>query len=130
MITILAGSRPPKNIRYDPAQLFQWYKRMAPILDTAIERSGFTIDKVVSGKAPGFDTLGEDWADKRGIEIIPMPADWSTGKKAAGIIRNIRMGNLAEALVAVDIGGTPGTNHMCTYMEFLKKPFYRHYIPY
>lgn len=82
---------------------------------TAIGQSGFAITEVVSGCAKGVDTLGEDWARIHKIPVKPFPAAWRpNGKfdKAAGIKRNIDMGNYADALIAVWDGKSSGTGHM------------------
>lgn len=77
----------------------------------AIARSGIRVTAVVSGTAGGVDTLGEKWAEKNGIPVFRYPADWSTGK-GAGFVRNQRMAENAEALIAVWDGGSKGTLHM------------------
>jgi len=94
------------------------------IIERAVLESGFAITEVVSGRAPGIDTLGERWADKHGIPVQPFPAGWTRyGKKSAGRIRNAEMGAYAEALIAID-AGTPGTTNMIDIMKGLKKPYY------
>lgn len=106
------------------------------------ERYGMSIE-VVSGKAPGVDTLGEMFANKAGLEIIPKPAAWKVmtpgcrvktnyaGEKYnadAGHIRNKEMGDAADALLAVWDMISPGTRQMMNYMRELKKPLFK-YIP-
>ena len=94
-------------------------------VEQAVLESGFTITEVVSGRAPGIDTLGEQWANAHGIPVKPFPAEWTRyGRKSAGRIRNAAMGAYAEALVAVD-NGSPGTANMIGIMKSLKKPYYR-----
>lgn len=96
-------------------------------VEAAINESGFEITEVVSGRAQGVDTLGEEWADNHGIDIQPFPADWdnletpgavikvnSYGKKynvKAGFDRNQVMADYAEALIAVT-NGSGGTDDM------------------
>jgi hypothetical protein len=43
----------------------------------AIMNSGFDISEVVSGGAPGVDTLAEQWAEKNGIQVTRIPAEWN-----------------------------------------------------
>lgn len=103
MITIIAGSRSILNY---------------VIVADAIETSGFRITKVVSGKAPGVDFMGELWAVDNKIPIIPMPANWRpdgpNGRidKSAGYKRNVEMDKISEALIAVWDGKSDGTRHM------------------
>jgi hypothetical protein len=72
--------------------------------------------EVVSGQAPGVDTLGEQWAAERGIPVRPFPANWypAPGRldRAAGPKRNQRMAEYADALVAVWDGKSRGTADM------------------
>ena len=49
------------------------------------------ITAVISGKAPGADTLGEKWAHMNNVPVVPFPADWSKHGRAAGPIRNQQM---------------------------------------
>lgn len=106
------------------------------------ERYGMTIE-VVSGCAPGVDRLGELFAQKAKLPIIPKPAAWkvmtpgcrvktnSAGEKYnadAGHIRNKEMGDEADVLLAVWDMISPGTAQMMDYMRSLKKPVYK-YVP-
>ncbi len=46
------------------------------------------VELVISGGAPGADTLAKRWANENGIEFIEFIADWDKYGKAAGPIRN------------------------------------------
>lgn len=89
-----------------------------------IEESGFELREVVSGTAKGVDQLGEQWARALGIPIARFPADWETHGKRAGYLRNIDMGEYADALIAVWDGESKGTKHMIDIMNSLNKPVY------
>lgn len=107
------------------------------------ERYGKDIE-VVSGKANGIDTLGEEFAAKAGLVVHERPADWDNldapgarikhnyaGKPynaRAGFDRNKTMGDEADVLLAVWDMISPGTQQMMSYMRELKKPFYK-YVP-
>jgi len=97
MRTIVAGSRSCKN-----------YNTVA----TAIEDCGWEVTTIISGTAGGVDTLGEVYAKDCSIPLIRMPADWSRYGRGAGKIRNIEMALVADALIAVWDGVSPGTGHM------------------
>lgn len=88
----------------------------------AIWESGFPVDLVVSGCAPGVDSLGIRWALERNIPVLRGPANWAKHRKAAGFIRNQEMAREADALVAVWDGQSRGTAHMIAVMRRLKKP--------
>lgn len=77
----------------------------------AIIDSGIYVTEVVSGGAKGVDLCGEKYASKHSIPIIKFIPDWSKGKRA-GIDRNNKMAEYADALVAVWDGVSRGTEHM------------------
>jgi len=70
------------------------------------------ITEVVSGTALGADRLGEEWAEEQGIAVRRMPADWDRYGKKAGFLRNREMAQVAEALIALWDGTSPGTRDM------------------
>lgn len=67
---------------------------------------------IISGHAQGADMLGERYAEERGYELIIMEANWNKYKKGAGRIRNNKMAEIGNALIAFPIGDSPGTRHM------------------
>lgn len=75
--------------------------------------------EVVSGAARGVDRLGEEFARRNGLIVHRMPADWKAHGKAAGHIRNRKMGDFAKAhegrLLAIWDGKSPGTKGMINY---------------
>jgi len=82
------------------------------VLNKAIIVSGVIPTVVLSGKARGADTLGEQWATINGISVEPYPADWEQFGKAAGSIRNQQMADNAEGLIALWDGKSKGTKDM------------------
>lgn len=77
----------------------------------AMEFCGWIPSVVISGCARGVDQAGEAWAKQHTIPIERYPADWSLGK-SAGYIRNSKMAEAADALIAVWDGQSRGTHHM------------------
>lgn len=73
---------------------------------------------VVSGKARGADSLGEQWAKEHGYGVIAKPADWDTYGKSAGYKRNEEMALIADAVVCFWDNKSKGTKHM---IELAKK---------
>ncbi len=67
---------------------------------------------IVSGTARGADRLGERYARERGYEIRQFPADWLNDEKKAGPIRNAKMADNADALIAFWDGTSRGTKNM------------------
>lgn len=66
--------------------------------------------QIVSGTAPGADTLGEAWGKAHGCDILRFPADWARYKRGAGPIRNAEMAKEADALALFP--GDRGTQSM------------------
>lgn len=72
---------------------------------------------VISGMARGADTLGMEWAKKRGMKILLYPANWKMHGKAAGMIRNKRMLEEGKPDYAVEFPGGRGTAHMRSLLD-------------
>ena len=104
MKVIIAGSR---NL-YPSIDKIQEY----------VDRSGFEVTELVNGLADGIDSRAKDWADFKGIKVIPFPAEWDEAevkygnRNAAGPIRNKAMADYAEALILVWDGKSPGSASM------------------
>ena len=98
------------------------------IVEQAIEMCPFRPTLIISGAALGVDTLGEQYAKKKGIPIQTYPADWNNlnvpnckvrrGKSGrlynvlAGFNRNEVMSTVAEAVIAIWDGISDGTADM------------------
>ncbi len=54
--------------------------------------------QVISGKAPGVDTLGEEFAKKAGLKLHAKPADWDNIKAKGAVVRYNRAGKPYNAL--------------------------------
>lgn len=78
----------------------------------AIRDCGWKPTVVISGAAKGADRLGELWARNHGVKLERFPADWDKNKKSAGHIRNVKMSEVAEALIALWNGQSSGTKDM------------------
>jgi YspA, cpYpsA-related SLOG family len=68
--------------------------------------------EVICGGAPGVDYLGLRWAREHDVPVTLINADWARIGKVAGMLRNREMAKLAEGLIAVWDGKSPGTHHM------------------
>lgn len=67
---------------------------------------------IISGHASGADALGERYAQERGSLLDTYPADRKVLGKAAGSIRNAKMAEVADALIAFWDGKSWGTKNM------------------
>lgn len=92
-------------------------------IEYAVDSQNLWVEFVVCGMAKGPDLVGKKWAEGHNIPVIEYPADWSVGKRG-GILRNIEMGDAADALLAFWDGKSRGTKHMMDYMEKIGKPVY------
>ncbi len=101
MRVIIAGSRQGVELRHiEAAMEYALTRWQAPAV-------------VISGACPrGADAAGEAWASARGIPVERYPADWAKHGRAAGPRRNRDMAQVADALLAVRCGDTPGTRNM------------------
>jgi len=90
--------------------------------------SHFLKDKpteVVSGGAKGIDTLGEEYAGARLIDIKRFEPDYkSYPGKVAPIMRNKEMAKYADCLLIIWDGESKGSSNMKEEMLKLKKPVY------
>ena len=71
MRVIIAGSRPPVEVREDAKKLEQWYEERYEQLEAVLAKSGMLtlIDTVLCGEAEGWDELGKRWALAQGLEV-------------------------------------------------------------
>jgi hypothetical protein len=83
-------------------------------LDRLNRNLGF--DAVIEGCARGADSIAEDWAKSRSIQLNHFPAQWEEFGKAAGPIRNKQMlvEGKPELVIAfhVDLEKSKGTRNM------------------
>lgn len=105
---IIAGSRE-----------FNDYEKMLKALDELGVHLMNAINpiEIISGHAPGADTLGERFAKAYDYTLKIFPAEWDKYGKAAGPIRNEQMAKYAAEsdqgiLVAFPIGESRGTRNM------------------
>lgn len=74
--------------------------------------------EIVSGLAPGADTLGKEFAKLNNFKLTEFPADWKKYGTAGGPIRNKEMAEYADMLIAFWDGKSKGTKNM---IELAKK---------
>lgn len=86
-----------------------------PLLEQTVDQFLKNVhDKVTifCGEASGADSLGERYALARGYAIQYFPPDWRRYGRAAGPVRNQKMAENADALVAFWDGMSRGTGNM------------------
>lgn len=113
MKTIIAGSRNIKD-----------YNIVVQAIKFA-KNNGIIPTVIISGKAKGVDTLGEQYAHENNLPIEEFPANWKKYGKSAGVIRNEKMAQIADALIAIWDGKSIGTKNM---IKNAKKYHLHYYI--
>jgi hypothetical protein len=69
------------------------------------------ISWVVSGGAPGADSLAEKWAKENKKMLTIYPADWFNLGKRAGYVRNTDIVKNSDMIIAFWDGKSKGTKH-------------------
>ena len=77
---------------------------------------------IISGHARGVDLMAEYYARMAEIPLEVYPADWKKYGKKAGMVRNAKMAEVADELVAIWDGRSRGTAAMIRMMRRRKKP--------
>lgn len=120
---IIAGSRDITDY---------WIIRNAVIDSGLWDKHGRNLH-IISGTAQGADTLGEQFAINNSLKLTRMPVDWgklivpgarikkrldgTMYNAAAGAMRNIEMGKIADGLVVVIKNNSRGSSHMLEWMQ-------------
>lgn len=99
------------------------HARVHAVLDHYHASNPFSV--VISGAARGADTLAAEWADTRGISVLPFPADWDGHGRGAGPIRNAQMLREGKPDVVIAFPGGRGTADMVRRAEKAGVPVLR-----
>jgi len=76
---------------------------------------------IISGGADGPDTWAYDWAKEHGLNTEIIPAEWKKYGKPAGMIRNTKIVNRADLIIAFWDGSSHGTNDTIEKTKTQKK---------
>lgn len=96
---------------------FDDYEKLAQAMDFYLSKIEDEI-VVLCGMCEGADALGYKYAKERVYNVKFYPADWARHGRAAGPLRNEKMAQNADALVAFWDGKSRGTKNM---IEFAKQ---------
>lgn len=89
-------------------------------LKTLLKDHGIT--EIISGGASGADFLAERFAREHHLKLTVFRPDWDTHGRAAGIIRNRTIVDVADAVVAFWDGASRGTAFTIKYAQAQNKP--------
>jgi hypothetical protein len=81
------------------------------------------IDLIISGGARGADSLAERYAKEANIPTLIFKPDWSIGKQA-GYLRNIKIIEAADIVLAFWDGVSKGTKHSIDLAEKYKRQLF------
>lgn len=70
---------------------------------------------IITGGAAGVDTMAEKYADEHNLEKIIVRPDYKRYGKAAPIVRNHQMIEMADLVIAVWDGKSRGTTDVINY---------------
>ena len=79
-------------------------------------------DEVVSGGAVGTDTYAGEYAKERGIKLTVFLPDYSRYGRAAPIVRNKKIVDYADKIIAFWDGCSRGTRSVINYAKKANKP--------
>ncbi|MBR3878737.1 MAG: hypothetical protein IKJ24_01310 [Clostridia bacterium] len=79
------------------------------------------VDEIISGGAPGMDTLAEKYADDHKISKHILRPKYHLYKKGAPIKRNREMVDMADAVLIIWDGKSKGAQSTAKYAEKLQK---------
>ena len=79
------------------------------------------ITLLISGGAKGIDTLAERWADENNVPKMIFKPDYQKYGKFAPLIRNEKIVNGADVIIAIWDGKSHGTKYTIDYSHEQKK---------
>ena len=80
------------------------------------------VDEIISGGAPGIDTLAEKYADDHKLSKHILRPRYHLYKRGAPIKRNEEMIALADSVLVIWDGKSRGAGSTIKYAEKLQKP--------
>lgn len=83
---------------------------------------------IISGAAAGADSLAEEFANKNAIPYLIFPANWERDGKGAGFLRNFKIVDSADKVLAFQNAESTGTYHSINYALTKGKEVIIHYF--
>lgn len=80
------------------------------------------VSLIVSGGARGADLIGRELSKKHSIELLEFIPDWGALGKSAGFIRNRKIIESSDMVLAFHDGQSRGTQNSLDVARELKKP--------
>lgn len=92
------------------------------ICEADIERYVVGADEIVSGGAKGIDSLAEKYAKEKGIRLTVFLPEYECYGRVAPIVRNKKIVDYADKVIAFWDGNFKGTLSVMKYAEKTAKP--------
>ena len=92
------------------------------ICEADIERYVVGADEIVSGGAKGIDSLAEKYAKEKGIRLTVFLPEYECYGRVAPIVRNKKIVDYADKVIAFWDGNSKGTLSVMKYAEKTAKP--------
>jgi len=80
-------------------------KCVIELIDKVVKDYELDVTEVIEGECRGPDKFGREWAEKRGIKVTKYPAEWDYHGRQAGPIRNQKMSEVGDMLLAFVLNG-------------------------
>ena len=80
------------------------------------------VELVITGGAKGVDTLAEEFARERGIPAVTVKPCYERYGRAAPILRDEEMVDMADAVLVIWDGVSRGSRHTAEYAKRKGKP--------
>ena len=110
---MIMSDYPPFRVIIAGTRSFNDYELLRDLCNNLLSEKQRTHTVVIiSGTARGADQMGERYARERGFQLRRFPADWEQYGRSAGHIRNAKMADNADALIAFWDGESKGTKNM------------------
>lgn len=102
---------------------FENFSKMCFVVyDYFISNDNIKLTHIVSGGAPGADTLAEECASWYFLERVVFHADWDKYGRSAGFRRNQHIVDISDMVLAFWDGKSKGTKHTIDLTIKAKKP--------
>lgn len=101
MELLIAGSRNYNN-----------YTEFKLRVDKLLSKTNKDEVRIIEGGARGADRLARRYAQEHGLRYVTVEADWDKHGKAAGMIRNEKMAEMATHAILFWDGESRGTKNM------------------
>ena len=99
------------------------YPIVEAFLDSYFSYNNINIDLIVSGGAIGVDTLAEKYAKEKNIPTFIIKPEWDKYGKSAGFVRNRKIIESADLVIAFWDGKSKGTQNSLDIAKELHKKF-------